>query len=183
MHLAQVLALRGERGQARELLLGQTAGEAAGALVGRAEVLGWMEEYEAACVLLDRVLGDQPAEHGSTEGGTNPSQRAAALGCRAWIRLWTGDWHGARSDATEAVDRAEQRQETAPLAQGRVALGRLEAAQGRVAECGAILARAAGVARAHGLELVMGQIAVAEGLLALGAGKYEEAVAGYERRS
>ncbi|WP_329362013.1 hypothetical protein [Streptomyces sp. NBC_01483] len=61
VHLAQVLALRGERGQACELLLGQTAGEAARALVGRAEVLGWLEEYEAACVLLDRVLGDQPA--------------------------------------------------------------------------------------------------------------------------
>ncbi|MFF2127300.1 LuxR C-terminal-related transcriptional regulator [Streptomyces olivochromogenes] len=181
VHLAQVLALRGERGQARELLLGQTAGEAARALVGRAEVLGWLEEYEAACVLLDRVLGDPPAPHGGTEGGANPSQRAAALGCRAWIRLWTGDWHGARADATEAVGCAEQRQETASLAQGLVALARLEAAQGRVAECGAILARAAGVARAHGLELVMGQIAVAEGLLALGAGKYEEAVAGYER--
>lgn len=181
VHLAQVLALRGERGQARELLLGQTAGEAARALVGRAEVLGWLEEYEAACVLLDRVLGDPPAPHGGTESGANPSQRAAALGCRAWIRLWTGDWHGARADATEAVGWAEQRQETASLAQGLVALARLEAAQGRVAECGAILARAAGVARAHGLELVMGQIAVAEGLLALGAGKYEEAVAGYER--
>ncbi|MET7973342.1 LuxR C-terminal-related transcriptional regulator [Streptomyces mirabilis] len=181
VHLAQVLALRGERGQARELLLGQTAGEAARALVGRAEVLGWLEEYEAACVLLDRVLGDQPPPLGGTEGGPNPSQRAAALGCRAWIRLWTGDWHGARADATEAVGCAEQRQETATLAQGLVALARLEAAQGRVAECGAILARAAGVARAHGLELVMGQIAVAEGLLALGAGKYEEAVAGYER--
>lgn len=181
VHLAQVLALRGERGQARELLLGQTAGEAASALVGRAEVLGWLEEYEAARVLLDRVLGDQPGTDDGTEGGTGTAQRAAALGCRAWIRLWTGDWHGARTDATQAVACAEQRQETASLAQGLVALGRLEAAQGRVAECGATLARAAGVARAHGLELVMGQIAVAEGLLALGAGKYEEAVAGYER--
>ena len=177
VHLAQVLALRGERAQAGELLLAQTAGEAAGTLVGRAEVLGWLEEYEAACVLLDRVLGEQPG----AERGAYAVRRAAALGCRAWIRLWTGDWHGARSDAMEAVECAERRMETASLAQGLVALGRLEAAQGRVTECGAVLARAAGVARAHGLELVMGQVAVAEGLLALGAGKYEEAVAGYER--
>ncbi|MEU9540469.1 hypothetical protein [Streptomyces mirabilis] len=105
VHLAQVLALRGERGQARELLLGQTAGEAARALVGRAEVLGWLEEYEAACVLLDRVLGDQPPPLGGAEGGANPSQRAAALGCRAWIRLWTGDWHGARAGRTVACAR------------------------------------------------------------------------------
>lgn len=180
VQLAQVLALRGERVQARELLLAQTAGEAAATLVGRAEVLGWLEEYEAAGVLLDRVLGEQPGDEAG-EGGAGAVRRAGALGCRAWIRLWTGDWHGARTDATEAVACAEQRQETASLAQGLVALGRLEAAQGRVAECGAVLARAAGVARAHGLELVMGQIAVAEGLLALGAGKYEEAVAGYER--
>ncbi|MGW0558859.1 LuxR C-terminal-related transcriptional regulator, partial [Streptomyces sp. NPDC002926] len=177
VHLAQVLALRGERAQAGELLLAQTAGEAAGTLVGRAEVLGWLEEYEAAGVLLDRVLGEQPG----AERGAYEARRAAALGCRAWIRLWTGDWHGARSDAMAAVECAERRLETASLAQGLVALGRLEAAQGRLTECGAVLARAAGVARAHGLELVMGQVAVAEGLLALGAGKYEEAVAGYER--
>ncbi|WP_405809930.1 LuxR C-terminal-related transcriptional regulator [Streptomyces sp. NBC_00210] len=177
VHLAQVLALRGERAQAGELLLAQKAGEAARTLVGRAEVLGWLEEYEAACVLLDRVLGEQPG----AERGACVALRAAALGCRAWIRLWTGDWRGARSDAMEAVECAARRMETAALAQGLVALGRLEAAQGRVTECGAVLARAAGVARAHGLELVMGQVAVAEGLLALGAGKYEEAVAGYER--
>ncbi|WSY65766.1 LuxR C-terminal-related transcriptional regulator [Streptomyces sp. NBC_00885] len=177
VHLAQVLALRGERAQAGELLLAQMAGESAGTLVGRAEVLGWLEEYEAACVLLARVLGEQPG----TERRAYEVRRAAALGCRAWIRLWTGDWHGARSDATEAVECASRRMETASLAQGLVALGWLEAAQGRVTECGAVLARAAGVARAHGLELVMGQVAVSEGLLALGAGKYEEAVAGYER--
>ncbi|MCX4585499.1 helix-turn-helix transcriptional regulator [Streptomyces sp. NBC_01481] len=177
VHLAQVLALRGERAQAGELLLAQMAGEAAGTLVGRAEVLGRLEEYEAACVLLDRVLGEQPG----TERRACAVRRAAALGCRAWIRLWTGDWHGARSDAMEVVECAERQVETALLAQGLVAVGWLEAAQGRVTECGAVLARAAGVARAHGLELVMGQVAVAEGLLALGAGKYEEAVAGYER--
>ncbi|MCX4673175.1 LuxR C-terminal-related transcriptional regulator [Streptomyces sp. NBC_01381] len=177
VQLAQVMALRGERAQARELLLAQSAGEAAGALVGRAEVLGWLEEYEAGCMLLDRVLGEQPG----VEAGAGVARRAAALGCRAWIRLWTGDWSGARTDATAAVVCAEHRQETASLAQGLVALGRLEAAQGRVVECGAVLARASGVARAHGLELVPGQIAVAKGLLALGAGKYQEAVTGYER--
>ncbi|WP_078492274.1 LuxR C-terminal-related transcriptional regulator [Streptomyces yerevanensis] len=177
VQLAQVLALRGERVQARELLLARSAGEAAVALVGRAEVLGWLEEYEAARVLLDRVLGEQPG----VEAGAGAERRATALGCRAWIGLWTGEWVAARTDAAEAVACAELRQENAALAQGLVVLGRLEAAQGRVVECGAVLARAAGVARAYGLELVTGQIAVAEGLLALGAGKFEKAVDDYER--
>ncbi|MBB4885516.1 DNA-binding CsgD family transcriptional regulator [Streptomyces netropsis] len=171
VHLAQVLALRGERAQARELLLTRGAGEAVGALVGRAEVLSRLEEYEGAFALLDRVL----------EGPGEPLRQAAALGCRAWLRLWTGDWTGARTDAMEAVECAERRREPAALAQGLVVVGSIEAARGRVTQCAAVLARAVGVARAHGLGIVLGQVAVAEGLLALGAGKYEEAVAGYER--
>ncbi|MGW0582008.1 LuxR C-terminal-related transcriptional regulator, partial [Streptomyces sp. NPDC002920] len=202
VQLAQVLALRGERGQARELLLAESAGETPGVLVGRAEVLGRLEEYEAACALLARVLEETPGVAGvpgagqggdvlgefgrfggvsGVEGGAVGGLRGGALGCRAWIRLWTGDWYGARADAEEAVALAEQRRDTALLAQSLVALGRLEAAQGRVAECRAVLSRAAGVAQVHGLELFRGQIAVTEGLLALGAGKYQEAVAGYER--
>ncbi|GGW91411.1 helix-turn-helix transcriptional regulator [Streptomyces chartreusis] len=177
VQLARVLALRGQSVQARELLLLPPAGASAVTIVARAEVLGWLEEYEAALTLLSRLLDGRPQDRVRADAPL----RAAALGSRAWIRMWTGDWPGARADVTEAAGCAGRARAVSPLAQSLVLLGRLEAAQGRSVECGIALARATRVARDHGLDLVLGQVAATEGLLAMGGGSYEKAVTCYER--
>src|SRR6185295_9342562 len=105
---------------------------------------------------------------------------AGALELLAELELRAGDWSAATSAAAESVRLAEETGQTAQLAHSLVALAAVEAGRGDEG-CPAHAARAVELGGRSGLGGIVAQADFALGLLALGLGEPEPAVACLER--
>lgn len=131
----------------------------------------WLEQYDEARHVLDRVIG---AARAASAGGL----LSFPLACLSELQFRTGEWAAAYANAAESVRLAEELGQANELCFSLVNLAAVEAAQGREVECREHVARA----RAGATALSTGSIFVycgwVLGLLELGLGDLEAAVAG-----
>jgi DNA-binding CsgD family transcriptional regulator len=130
------------------------------------QVLMWLERYDAARTLFDEMIALARAESAL---GALPY----ALAGLADVNFRTGNWVAAYAGASEAVRIADETDQRTLLAFALISLARVEAAQGREAECRAHVASALD-------NLPSGSIAAYAqstfGLLELGLGQTPEAI-------
>ena len=103
-----------------------------------------------------------------------------ALAARADTYFRTGRWAAAHADAFESVRLAEDTGQVTQLAYNLVVLARVEAGLGQDAGCMEHTAQALGIASDRGLGSIPAFAHAARGLLHLGWGRYEEAIAELE---
>jgi class 3 adenylate cyclase/tetratricopeptide (TPR) repeat protein len=132
------------------------------------QVLTWFEEYDAAREVLNGTI-----EHARSRSalGTLPFLLAGL----SELDFRTGNWASAFAGAAEAVRIAEDTNEATMLAFGLACLARVEAAQGRE-ECRGRVEQALELGTQR-IGAVVAYALAALGLLELGTGRSEEAVA------
>jgi DNA-binding CsgD family transcriptional regulator len=178
--LATVLALRGERARARELVMQSHAVFIAADPLATipmapplAAALEWLEEHELGTALLIRAIA---AARGVGAAGLLP----LLLATKADFAFRAGLWAAATADASEADALAIDTGQPSLRTYGLVALARVEAGQGREAACRAHALTAAEMARAAGIRSVLYFTGSALGLLSLSAGRPQEAISHLE---
>ena len=137
-----------------------------------AQALMWCEDHELARSLLMSNVSEQR---------TNGQLLDLCYGLAAASELLfrTGDWGRAYADATEAVDLGTISTNAAGYA--LVCTARVEAAMGAQASCRAHLHDAVKLAEARGINSTLNYAAAVAGVLELGNGRYEQAVADLTR--
>ena len=188
--LAQILAtallgiallLSGERERAEPLLrryepmLDDTEflGRSYAVVWPAAQALVWLEEHGKARDVFTRVI--EGARRQST-----PSLLPYVLTGLAELDFRAGAWPQAYANAFEAVRLADETEQPAALAFALAVLARIDAAHGRGEECEAHVTRAVGLA-ALGVGAVTAFAGAAAGLLELGLGRGENAIAQLEQ--
>jgi DNA-binding CsgD family transcriptional regulator len=134
--LAQGLILRGDTARGRELLdrarplleLEETVRRAPELVQAAAHVYIWLEELALARRLVGLVVDTARTE-------SSPGQLPYALAIASELDFRTGNWAAAYAQAAEALRLAQDTGHANGLAFGLVGLARVEAAQGREAEC------------------------------------------------
>ena len=133
-------------------------------------LLVWIEEYDWARELIDEVIEQA---RGASALGALP----IALAGQSALEFRTGNWPAAYASAAESHKLAVETDQKSAAAHGLVCLGRVEAAQGREELCRDHVARAralAGGIEAGAVPMFLGSII---GLLELGLGRPELAIA------
>src|SRR5439155_16077384 len=92
------------------------------------QVLTWLEDYDSARRLLTRVIDTARAR-------SSPGTLPYALASLSELDFRTGNWSAAYAGASEALRLATETGQLAARAFSLVCLARLEAVQGREAEC------------------------------------------------
>jgi DNA-binding CsgD family transcriptional regulator len=136
-----------------------------------AEALVWMEDHNQARKLFERVIEEARAK-------SSPSVLPYPLTGLAELDFRTGGWARAYANAAEAVALARETGQPAALAFGLAGLARIEAAQGRANDCRLHATEAFDLSEGGvGASSVAVYAAAALGLLELGIGRVEEAIA------
>jgi DNA-binding CsgD family transcriptional regulator len=136
------------------------------------QVLTWFEEYERGRETLNRTI-----ESARAESALSPLPYA--LSALTDLDFRTGNWVAAYVGASEAVRIADETDQAATLAFGLVCLARIEAAQGREADCRAHAERARAIADER-IGAVRSFCDSTLGLLELGLGHPDAAIANLE---
>jgi DNA-binding CsgD family transcriptional regulator len=132
------------------------------------QLLLWFEQYDRAREVLTRTTD-------SARAGSALGALPYALSVLSDLDFRTGNWATAYAGATEAVRIADETHQTATLAFSLACLARVEAAQGREADCRAHVAQALAIAHPH-VRAVVSWARSAMGLLELGIGHVEAAI-------
>ncbi|WP_067500981.1 AAA family ATPase [Actinoplanes sp. TFC3] len=166
--------LAGERAQAMNLLADCHEQLMAADPVARAQELChaaltwvWLEDYERAGQLIDRVVG---AARTTGALGLLPQ----ALGVESELHFRVGRWHDARANAAETLRLASETR--AANLYGRFFAGRLDAVQGRTEACREHAARTDEVSERLGINLMFLYTGHQRALLALSEGDYAEVI-------
>ena len=133
-------------------------------------LLVWIEEYDWARALIDEVI--EQARGASALGAL-----AFALAGQSALEFRTGNWPAAYAAASESHRLAVETDQMSAATHGLVCLARVEAAQGREELCRTHVASAralAGEIEAGAVPMFLGSIG---GLLELGLGRPEAAIA------
>jgi DNA-binding CsgD family transcriptional regulator len=177
--LACGLAMRGRRAEAARLLQGCHQELLEVSPLARAQELAhaaytwvWLGGYREAGQLLDRVVAE--ARRVSALGVL-----PQALGIASELHYRTGRWSDARACAAESIRLAEEAKQANLY--GLFFLARMDAVQGPAEECRQLSRRALDKARRHGAECMSLYVGHTLGLLALGAGRNDEAIEHLER--
>jgi DNA-binding CsgD family transcriptional regulator len=178
MAYALALLLRGESAAGRELLT-----EAVGGMetmtspiesLQNALLAGTMlvidEQHERAGRLLDGMVAMARAM-------SAPSALPITLATRSDLQFRLGRWAAARADASEALRLAEETGQVTEVPHAMVILARLEAAEGRAEDCRLHARRAQERIAALGVGSLRTYVGAAVGLLELGLGRTDEAIA------
>jgi DNA-binding CsgD family transcriptional regulator len=136
------------------------------------QVLTWFEEYTRARETLNRTI-----ESARAESALSPLPYA--LSALSDVDFRTGNWAAAYVGASEAVRIADETDQAAALAFGLVCLARIEAAQGREADCRAHAERAHAIADER-IGAIRSFHDSTLGLLELGLGHTNAAIANLE---
>jgi DNA-binding CsgD family transcriptional regulator len=136
-----------------------------------AQALVWMEDHDQARELFERVIEGARAK-------SSPSVLPYSLTGLAEVDFRTGGWTRAYANAAEAVALARETEQPAALSFALSGLARIEAAQGRRDDCLLHVTEAFDLSEdGIGARAVGVYAAAAQGLLELGAGRVEEAIA------
>lgn len=133
----------------------------------------WNERYEEAVAFTTQAISS--ARSASVIGAL-----PFPLATRSRLYLRTGRWPAALADAFESVQLARDAGQEVQLSYCLIELAKAEAAMGRVEDCLAHSSEALRRGLERGTESVRAWTASARGLLFLGLGSYEEAVAELE---
>jgi DNA-binding CsgD family transcriptional regulator len=181
--LAMALLLSNDRPSARPMLLGAVewldGAEDPWALgpvlvFGIGQGLMWMEDHARARRLLESAIAQCRA-------WSAPGLMPYGLLCLCELEFRDGRWAQAYAAGAEAVRLAEETGQINDAGYAMAVLARVEAALGREADCRAHLAGALAIVDRLGAEIVRGYIGSTAGLLELGLGRSEEAVAVLEQ--
>jgi DNA-binding CsgD family transcriptional regulator len=181
--LGIALLLGGERGKAEPLLRRhqqllddpEFVERRYAVLWPAAQALVWLEEHDQARAVFDRVI-DHARAHSA------PSILPYTLTGLAELDFRTGGWARAYANAAEAVTLARETEQPAALSFALAGLARVEAAQGRADDCRLHVTEAFDLGEGRvGAGAVVVYAAAALGLLELGVGRVEEAIAPLSR--
>ena len=139
------------------------------------QVLTWLEDYDSARRLLTRVIDTARAR-------SSPGTLPYALASLSELDFRTGNWSTAYAGASEALRLATETGQLAARAFSLVCLARLEAVQGREAECRSHTMEAFELA-AFGVRSMGIFAASALALLELGRGRNDVAIEHLDRVS
>jgi ATP/maltotriose-dependent transcriptional regulator MalT len=131
-----------------------------------AHVLMFLEEYEVALAVLDRVVA-------ARDRGIMNSHPLAA---RADVQFRVGRWAAAYADAAEAVDLGHETGQRSILPFCLVTLARIEAATGRDVDCRTHVAQTLELLAPMGAESALSYAWAVIGLLELGRGRVKQAI-------
>ncbi len=131
----------------------------------------WLEEYDRAEPLLDRVIG-----YARDAGALGVLPQALAINSELQFRI--GRWADARASAAESARLAEETRQTNLYA--LFVTARMDAVSGSAAECERTAARITEMAGRFGVPLMALLTGSALGLLALGQGDTDTAIARLE---
>jgi DNA-binding CsgD family transcriptional regulator len=179
--LAAAYAIHGRREESAALLAGCADELWASDPITRAQeyahaafALLWLEDYAGSERLLDRMIG-----RGRAVGAVGILPQALAMASELYYRL--GRWPESRASVEESLAlAAESRQ---PNAYGRYFLARMDGVQGRVDDARRALEGMAEVARHYGAASIDPFLHHALGLVALGRGDANDAIAHLEECS
>jgi DNA-binding CsgD family transcriptional regulator len=132
------------------------------------QLLMWFEQYDRAREVLDRTID-------SARAGSALGALPYALSVLADLDFRTGNWAAAYAAATEAVRLADETNQITTLAFSLGCLARIEAAQGREADCRAHSERALTIAYPR-VGAVVALAGSGLGLLELGLGHVDQAM-------
>ena len=174
--LAMALILRGEDTSGADLLLrlrpqlesSEPLAKAEQLVLAAGHALTWVEEYAVARQLVSRVIDEGRAQ-------SSPGTLPYALASLSEIDFRTGNWAAAYAGASEALRLSTEMGQASSLSFSLVCVARIEAAQGREADCRAHANRAFELA-AFGVRSIVAYAASALGLLELGLGKSDAAI-------
>ncbi len=177
--LAIALLLNGERAKAEPLLRRHEPLLEGSEFLERgyavawpaAQALVWMEDHDRAREVFERVIEGARAK-------SSPSVLPYTLTGLAELDFRTGGWARAYANAAEAVALARETEQPAALSFALAGLARIEAAQGRADDCRLHVTEAFDLGEGGvGAGAVVVYAAAALGLLELGRGRVEEAIA------
>ena len=179
--LAGALQLSGERQAARALLerylpalREPQALRGPGDLVATmAHSFSWLEEYDTAGDLYDRVVT-------AARAASAPAALPYALAGRSELAFRTGRWPAATADAAEAIELSEELRQPAVAGWALSCLAIVEAGRGEATACRNHLARANALVTRTGASSGHAYTGAALGLLELGLGRPDAAVAALE---
>jgi ATP/maltotriose-dependent transcriptional regulator MalT len=179
--LAGALLLNGEGREARPLLQRRLpalrtpdALHAPGDLVATAaHMFVWLEDYSTAADLYDRVVA-------SGRAASSPGALPYALAGRSELGFRTGRWSNAVADATEAIELSDEIGQPAIAAWALTCLAMIEAAYGQTDACREHVDRGWRLAESTGAAAGRPFAGAALGLLELGLGQPDAAVAALE---
>ncbi len=135
-----------------------------------AQALVWLEDHARARSVFDRVIEGARAK-------SAPSVLPYTLTGLAELDFRTGGWARAYANAAEAVALARETEQPAALSFALAGLARIEAAQGRGDDCRLHVREALDLAEGGvGAGAAVVYAAAADGLLALGQGRIEDAI-------
>jgi ATP/maltotriose-dependent transcriptional regulator MalT len=134
----------------------------------------WLEDYDRSERLLDRMIG-----RGRAVGAVGILPQALAMAAEVYYRQ--GRWPESRACVEESVALAEESRQ--PNAYGRYFVARMDGVQGRVDEARRKLDQMVVVARQYGAGGIDPYVQHALGLIALGRGDANEAIAHLEECS
>ncbi len=174
--LGMALILRGEDTSGAEILLrvrplleeSDALSRAEQLVLGAAHAFTWIEEHAVARRLLARVIDDGRAR-------SSPGTLPYALASLSELDFRTGNWASAYAGGSEALRLATETGQASGVSFSLVCLARIEAAQGREADCRAHANRAFELA-AFGVRSIVAYAASALGLLELGLGRSDAAI-------
>lgn len=179
--LAGALQLSGERHAARALL-GRylPALRAPQALQGPGDVVAtvahcffWLEEYVTAGELYDRVVT-------AARAASAPAALPYALAGRSELAFRTGRWPAATADAAEAIELSDELRQPAVTGWALSCLAIVEAGRGEATACRHHISRADALVTRTGAASGRAYTGAALGLLELGRGRLDAAVAALE---
>lgn len=144
-------------------------GEAAELVANAAQSCSWIERYDVAAQLLDRLIG-------SARAASAPTRLPFPLAFRAEINLRHGRWALATAQGEEVVQLGHEMRQDVVTGIALHLLARLAAAAGEERRCGEIAGRIRALADKYDLELGLVYLDSALGLLELGLGRIESAI-------
>ena len=176
--LAAALVFDGKRAQAGELLdsflpllrLADPLSESGELVSIAAQCYFWLDRYDLASELLTRLTK-------SARNASAPSALLLPLCCRAELDMRVGRWAVAAAQFQEAADLGEEIAESVFAAYASECLARLAATAGQEQRCRDHAAHALSLIDAHHNELGRLYVHSALGLLELGLGRIDSAVA------
>jgi DNA-binding CsgD family transcriptional regulator len=181
--LCNALILAGEATTARPLLVRCRALFGEGALGGLltngtlVQAAGhgsiWVEDYDAAALVLHRVVEETRAVHAV-------ALLAFPVALLAELHFRTGRWNAAFAEASESTRLAAETGQLSLLAFSHACLAIIEAARGMEDSCRSNTRRALDLAERFGVDSILVYAGSALGLLALGLGQFGVAIAHLE---
>jgi DNA-binding CsgD family transcriptional regulator len=175
--LASALALNGKRREAaamldrcgRLLCQADPLSEASELAANAAQTCSWVERYDLAAQLLDRLIA-------SARKASAPTRLPYPLAFQADLNLRFGHWALAAAQADEAVRLGQEMRQDTATAIALYVLARLAAAAGEERRCRDLVARGLNLIDEYGMELGRVYLDSVLGLLELGLGRVEAAI-------